>query len=108
MPNLKIIGAVEHEIAAVDQRFDIRIIDVGNDRLDLYFRIDLSDPCFSRNCFWQALSRVAFFEQGLPLKVCEFDKIAVNDTQFANPSSSQHFGVCRTESTAADKQNTRI
>ena len=42
------------------------------------------------------------------MKVCELDKIAVNDPQFANARPGQHFGMSGTEGTAAHEQDAGI
>ena len=44
--DLEIVGPVEHKITIADQRFDVRLIYISNDRFHIDLRIDLSNTCF--------------------------------------------------------------
>ena len=48
------------------------------------------------------------FEQCLPLKIGELDKIAIDDPQMPDAGTREHLGMRRPERAAADEQHTRI
>jgi hypothetical protein len=106
--NLKIIGAIDNKIAIFHEALDIRVIGIGNDLFNFDIAIDLGDALLGGGSLGQALLSVFLFEQSLPLEICEFDKIAIDNSQFADAGPRQHLGVRGSKGSATDDQNTRV
>ena len=81
--------------------------DVYDDFFNLDVGVHFRDAPLCGGRFGHAVEGVAFVEKRLPLKVCEFDKIAIDDSEFADAGPGQHLRVRGPEGAAADKQNPR-
>ena len=108
VPDLKVIRSIKDEIAARNERFDIGVVDVGDDGFDGDTGIDLPNTRSGRHGLWQALYSIGFFEKGLSLKVCKLYEIAINDPQVADTGAREHLRVGCSESSAAHDQNAGI
>jgi hypothetical protein len=60
------------------------------------------------DCFGDAFRCIAFREHRLPLKVRGFNKVSIDDPQFADTGTSQGLGMRRPERAAADNRCTRF
>jgi hypothetical protein len=69
IPSSKVIGAVNDYIAPGDQSFDVGVIYICYDGLNLNIRVDLADMGRARYRLWQAQLGVTLGKHGLALKI---------------------------------------
>jgi hypothetical protein len=89
----EIVGAVEHDVAALDETFDVRVVDVDDFRLDLDVGVDLADASGGGHRLRRALARVAFGVERLALEVGFLHKVAVGDAQGAHAGAREHLDL---------------
>jgi hypothetical protein len=100
----EIIGAVDDEVARLDETLDSRIVDVDYVRLDFDFGIDFAQVIGSGDGLRQTLFGVTFREHRLPLEIGRLDEIAIHDAQVAHTRTRQRFSMGRTQRAATDNQ----
>src|SRR5206468_106830 len=93
---------------AIDEAFDIRIIHVGYDIFDHDVAVDLTNSFLSCGSLRHSLFGVLFLKKRLSLKVCVFDKIAIDDPHLSDAGPRKHFGMRGAERSTPDDQNSRI
>ena len=80
----EIVGAVDDEVDAVAQARDVVGPDIGDDRFDLDLGIDGAELFGGGDRFGQVRGNVGLIEEHLPLQVIEFDKVPIDDPEFAS------------------------
>src|SRR5688572_16733933 len=83
------------------------MIDVGDVRLDLDFRVDLAEMIGCRNRFRQTVLGVAFGEHRLPLKIRSLHEIAIDDAYPANTGAAKCFCLRCSQCATADNEGAR-
>ncbi len=101
---LEVVEPIDHDVRAIGIAFDIPVVDVIDDRRDVYLRIDPGDLAFRRLRFGDCIGNIPFVEQHLPLQVGELDEVAINDDQVPNPGPGQQVCSHGTERPAAKNE----
>jgi hypothetical protein len=84
-PCLEIVRAVDDHVHAIAELLDVRVIDVGHDRLDRDQGVCLAQLFGRRDRLGQLSGDIGFVEQQLPLEVVGLDEIPVDDPHPTHP-----------------------
>ena len=73
--------------------------------VDFNLAVDFAQAPGGGDGFGEIFGGVTLVEENLPLKVAQFDQIAIDQAEKSDAGSNEHFGGGRAESTAADDQD---
>ncbi len=86
---LEVIGAVQREVHAVQQLFDVVRRDIGDQRLDLDQAVDVAQAFRGRRRFGHAAQHVLFLIEHLALEIVAFHIVAIRQAQVADPGTGE-------------------
>lgn len=89
---LKVIGAIEEEIAAGEKLFGILRPEIGDDTPHGDAGIDGEQLALGGNGFWKSLASIRLVKESLALEIGRLDEIPVND--FDGPDTGTNKKVC--------------
>ncbi len=104
----EVVGAVEEELGAVGEAFDVGVVDVEDVGLDGDARIDAAEFFGGGDGLGALGGDVVFVEEDLALEVVEFDKVAVADAEEAEAGADEGVGEDGAEGAAAEEDGAGV
>ncbi len=104
----EIVEPVDHDIDAVREALDVRVVDVIDDRGHPDVGVGPGDTSLRGLRFRQSIGDVLLIEQHLALQVRQFHDVAIDDHEMTDAGARQHFSGDTTERPAAEYQRSRV
>jgi hypothetical protein len=102
---LEVVQPVDEHIGARGVPFDVRVIEIVDDRGHPHLRIDAGDLAPGGFRLGYPLRDIALVEQHLPLQVGQLDIVTVGDDEVPHAGARQHVRGHGAEGSAAQQEN---
>src|SRR5262249_34259609 len=106
-----VVHPVKDQIDTPSKRQYVRVIDIGNDRIESYAAVDFCQFSPGGNRFGERIRNILLIIENLPLEIAQLDEITVNQPQktdarpLARPDARPHPAIRhRTSQGAATTQ----